>query len=64
MLGTADPQDGTAPVAIATHQHVNGFGKLRTADQAENGVYVALTRSAGPELKLLGSRFIQKLMTR
>src|SRR5690606_13325592 len=64
MLRPADPEDDAAPVAIATHQHVDGFGKLRTTDQAENGMHVALARGTCPELELLGSRFIQKIMPR
>lgn len=64
MLRPADPKNGAAPVAIATHQHVDGFRKLWTADQAENGMHVTLARSTCPELELLGSRFIQKIMPR
>jgi len=58
MLRPADPEDDAAPVAIATHEHVDGFRKLWTADQAENGMHVTLARRSCPELKLLGSRFI------
>lgn len=61
MGRTADAKNRAPAKLIMAHKQVDRFRKLRAADQAENGVHVALARDAGPELKPLSRQLLQSL---